>query len=166
MKGPMVISSPDEIRAALEEILPGVQKPTRYLGIERNLVRKPWDDVSVRVALAFPDAYEIGMSHQGTRILYHLVNRRERCAGRTDVRTHAGHGRGDAGPGRAAFHPRVLPRDHRLRHHRHLSPVGAQLHQHSLHARPRGNHPPRGEPQSGRTVWSSAADRAPPTPSR
>jgi radical SAM family uncharacterized protein/radical SAM-linked protein len=69
--------SPDEIRSALEEILPGVQKPTRYLGIERNLVRKPWDGVDVRVALAFPDAYEIGMSHQGTRILYHLVNRRD-----------------------------------------------------------------------------------------
>ena len=68
--------SPDTIRAALDDILPGVQKPTRYLGLERNLVRKPWDEVSVRVALAFPDAYEIGMSHQGTRILYHLVNRR------------------------------------------------------------------------------------------
>jgi radical SAM family uncharacterized protein/radical SAM-linked protein len=69
--------SPVEIRTALDEILPGVQKPTRYLGIERNLVRKPWDEVDVRVALAFPDAYEIGMSHQGTRILYHLVNRRD-----------------------------------------------------------------------------------------
>jgi len=69
--------SPDEIRSALDEILPGVQKPTRYLGIERNLVRKPWDEVDVRVALAFPDAYEIGMSHQGTRILYHLINRRD-----------------------------------------------------------------------------------------
>jgi radical SAM family uncharacterized protein len=69
--------SPDDIRSALEEILPGVQKPTRYLGIERNLVRKPWDEVDVRVALAFPDAYEIGMSHQGTRILYHLINRRD-----------------------------------------------------------------------------------------
>ena len=69
--------SPDEIRTALDEILPGVQKPTRYLGIERNLVRKPWDEVDIRVALAFPDAYEIGMSHQGTRILYHLVNRRD-----------------------------------------------------------------------------------------
>jgi radical SAM family uncharacterized protein/radical SAM-linked protein len=67
---------PHEIRAALDEILPGVQKPTRYLGLERNLVRKPWDTVGVRVALTFPDAYEIGMSHQGTRILYHLVNRR------------------------------------------------------------------------------------------
>ena len=72
----MVQLSPDIIRATLDEILPGVQKPTRYLGLERNLVRKPWDEVSVRVALAFPDAYEIGMSHQGTRILYHLVNRR------------------------------------------------------------------------------------------
>jgi radical SAM family uncharacterized protein/radical SAM-linked protein len=70
-------SSPDTIRSALDHILPGVEKPTRYLGIERNLVRKPWDSVRVRVALAFPDAYEIGMSHQGTRILYHLVNRRD-----------------------------------------------------------------------------------------
>ncbi len=68
--------SPDEIRTALDEILPGVEKPTRYLGLERNLVRKAWDSVEVRVALAFPDAYEIGMSHQGTRILYHLINRR------------------------------------------------------------------------------------------
>jgi radical SAM superfamily enzyme YgiQ (UPF0313 family) len=76
--------SPEEIRAALERILPTVQKPSRYLGLERNLVRKPWESAAVRVALAFPDAYEIGMSHQGTRILYHLVNRRddalaERC---------------------------------------------------------------------------------------
>jgi len=69
--------SPDDIRAALDEILPGVQKPSRYIGVERNLVRKAWDEVDVRVALAFPDAYEIGMSHQGTRILYHLIKRRE-----------------------------------------------------------------------------------------
>ena len=73
-----------DVRPFLDEILPGVQKPTRYLGLENNLTRKPWDEVSVRVALAFPDAYEIGMSHQGTRILYHLINRRadalaERC---------------------------------------------------------------------------------------
>jgi len=76
--------SPETIRATLNEILPTVQKPSRYLGLERNLTRKPWDEVSVRVALAFPDAYEVGMSHQGTRILYHLINRRtdalaERC---------------------------------------------------------------------------------------
>jgi len=80
----MTTPSPAEIRASLDDILPTVQKPTRYLGLERNLTRKPWDAVHVRVALAFPDAYEIGMSHQGSRILYHLVNRRddalaERC---------------------------------------------------------------------------------------
>jgi radical SAM family uncharacterized protein len=75
---------PTDIRAALDSFLPLVQGPARYLGLERNLIRKPWDEVAVRVALAFPDAYEIGMSHQGTRILYHLINRRpdalaERC---------------------------------------------------------------------------------------
>ena len=69
----MTNPTPGAIRTALDDILPRVQKPTRYIGIERNLVRKPWDSVAVRVALAFPDAYEIGMSHQGTRILYHLV---------------------------------------------------------------------------------------------
>ena len=76
--------SPEHIRSALDEILPTVQKPSRYLGLERNLTRKAWDDAAVTVALAFPDAYEIGMSHQGSRILYHLINRRpdalaERC---------------------------------------------------------------------------------------
>ena len=73
----MHVPSPEEMRAALDEILPTVEKPSRYLGLERNLVRKPWESVEVRVALTFPDAYEIGMSHQGSRILYHLVNRRD-----------------------------------------------------------------------------------------
>ncbi|NOZ77815.1 MAG: TIGR03960 family B12-binding radical SAM protein [Acidobacteria bacterium] len=67
---------PETVRAALDEILPRVVKPARYLGLERNLVRKAWDGVALHVALAFPDTYEIGMSHQGSRILYHLVNRR------------------------------------------------------------------------------------------
>jgi radical SAM family uncharacterized protein/radical SAM-linked protein len=65
-----------DTRRLLEQILPRVQKPTRYLGIERNLIRKPWDSVSLHVALAFPDTYEIGMSHLGSQILYHLINRR------------------------------------------------------------------------------------------
>jgi len=65
-----------KLREALDGFLPRVSKPARYLGLERNLVRKPWDSVAVRVALAFPDAYEIGMSHQGSQILYNLVNRR------------------------------------------------------------------------------------------
>ncbi len=78
------LNNPQAIRSALDDILPGVQKPTRYLGLERNLTRKDWGETPVRLVLAFPDAYEIGMSHQGTRILYHIGNRRpdtlaERC---------------------------------------------------------------------------------------
>lgn len=65
------------IRSALDRLLPNIEKPSRYLGLERNLIRKNWDAVQLRMALIFPDTYEIGMSHQGSRILYHLVNRRE-----------------------------------------------------------------------------------------
>jgi len=68
---------PVDIREALERILPTVSKPGRYLGLERNQVVKDWDEVAVRLLLAFPDEYGIGMSHQGTRILYHLANRRD-----------------------------------------------------------------------------------------
>jgi radical SAM family uncharacterized protein len=66
--------TPQAIREALERILGGVQKPGRYLGLERNLVLKDWDSTPVRLLLAFPDEYGIGMSHQGTRILYHIAN--------------------------------------------------------------------------------------------
>jgi radical SAM family uncharacterized protein/radical SAM-linked protein len=67
---------PNEIRAALEKILPHVERPGRYLALERNHVVKAWEDVDVRLLLAFPDEYGIGMSHQGTRILYHIANAR------------------------------------------------------------------------------------------
>ena len=63
-----------DLRARLERLLPSVQRPGRYLGLERNLVRKPWDGMALRLLLAFPDEYGIGMSHQGTRILYHIAN--------------------------------------------------------------------------------------------
>jgi hypothetical protein len=53
-----------------------VQKPGGYLGLERNIVIKSWGSAAVRVLLAFPDEYGIGMSHQGTRILYHIANSR------------------------------------------------------------------------------------------
>jgi len=68
---------PETIRRGLEGILPHVERPGRYLGLERNQVVKEWDSVAVRLLLAFPDEYGIGMSHQGTRILYHIANRRE-----------------------------------------------------------------------------------------
>ncbi len=54
-----------------------VQKPARYLGHEWNSVKKTVSDKTVRMAMCFPDVYEIGMSHLGIKILYHLINERE-----------------------------------------------------------------------------------------
>lgn len=59
----------------LEKLLAGVEKPARYVGAEMNMVVK--EDAEVRFALCFPDVYEIGMSHLGSRILYHVLNSRK-----------------------------------------------------------------------------------------
>ena len=56
-------------------LLRRVQKPSRYVGGEYNSIRKEPAEVASRVALVFPDTYEIGMSHWGSRLLYHLLNR-------------------------------------------------------------------------------------------
>jgi radical SAM family uncharacterized protein/radical SAM-linked protein len=58
-------------------ILASINRPGRYLGHEYNSVRKVWESAKIRFALIFPDLYEIGMSHQGLQILYHLLNNRE-----------------------------------------------------------------------------------------
>lgn len=57
-----------------ENVLPYVQKPGRYIGGEVNAVIKDPSRVAVKLLLAFPDVYEIGMSHFGCKILYELVN--------------------------------------------------------------------------------------------
>ncbi|HEY9841544.1 MAG TPA: TIGR03960 family B12-binding radical SAM protein [Candidatus Obscuribacterales bacterium] len=51
-----------------------VEKPARYLGGEYLSIRKDWDATPIRVALTFPDTYEIGMSHMGMKILYSIMN--------------------------------------------------------------------------------------------
>ncbi|TCN30024.1 radical SAM family uncharacterized protein [Kribbella orskensis] len=61
----------------LEPLLPGVQKPIQYVGGELNSVSKDWDSVSVRWALMYPDAYEVGLPNQGVQILYEVLNERE-----------------------------------------------------------------------------------------
>ena len=61
----------------LERILSRVQKPARYTGGEYNAVMKDPASVQVRVALCFPDTYEIGMSNLGMRILYGVMNQLE-----------------------------------------------------------------------------------------
>jgi radical SAM family uncharacterized protein/radical SAM-linked protein len=57
-----------------EQILPRVAKPGRYVGNELHVIRKDLDRVSLRIALAFPDVYEVGMSYMGFPILYHILN--------------------------------------------------------------------------------------------
>jgi len=68
--------SPHEIEARLERILLKVQKPARYVGGELNSVVKDWDSVRTRLALVFPEIYDIGVSNLGIQILYDLVNQR------------------------------------------------------------------------------------------
>jgi radical SAM family uncharacterized protein len=60
----------------LERILPQVQKPGRYTGGELNQIVKDWESVATRVALIFPDLYDLGMSNLGLAILYDLLNQR------------------------------------------------------------------------------------------
>jgi len=65
------------IETVLAKLLPQVTKPTRYIGNEYNSVKKDKDNIKVHIALAFPDVYEVGMSHLGMKILYHLLNEDE-----------------------------------------------------------------------------------------
>src|ERR1700716_2606220 len=66
------------MRHLYADFIDRVAKPARYLGGEYMSVVK--DDADVRVALAFPDVYDIGMSHLGTKILYSLLNKHPRIA--------------------------------------------------------------------------------------
>ena len=70
--------TPAVLEAQIEAILAEVQKPSRYIGGEVNEVVKP--TATVRVALCYPDAYEIGISNQALQILYTLVNERSSAA--------------------------------------------------------------------------------------
>ena len=56
------------------DFLPLIRRPSRYLGNEINACHKDWNEASLRIALIFPDLYEIGMSHLGLHILYHIIN--------------------------------------------------------------------------------------------
>jgi len=61
----------------IENSLHGIEKPGRYIGAETNTYRKNFADADVRFLLAFPDVYEVGLSHLGLRLLYHHLNRME-----------------------------------------------------------------------------------------
>lgn len=60
-----------------DELLPKVEKPGRYIGTEWNSIHKNPEQIDIRFAFCFPDVYEVGMSHLGMKILYHLLNDQE-----------------------------------------------------------------------------------------
>ena len=66
-----------QIETRLDRILLRVQKPGRYVGGELNSIIKEWDSVAVKVALIFPDIYDIGVSNVGLKILYDQINQRD-----------------------------------------------------------------------------------------
>lgn len=65
------------IERELEKILPTVRKPGRYTGGELNQVVKDWERITIKIALAFPDVYDLGMSNLGLMILYDIINRHQ-----------------------------------------------------------------------------------------
>ncbi|MDY6790679.1 MAG: TIGR03960 family B12-binding radical SAM protein [Thermodesulfobacteriota bacterium] len=67
----------------IQEILPLIERPSRYLGNEINIIKKDPHTVKLKFALVFPDLYEIGTSHFGMQILYSILNKKkEVCAER------------------------------------------------------------------------------------
>jgi radical SAM family uncharacterized protein len=68
------VLTPEQIKTRLELILPTVQKPGRYTGGELNQIVKDWLEIKTKVALVFPDIYDLGMSNLGLAILYDLLN--------------------------------------------------------------------------------------------
>lgn len=63
-----------------DKVLKKVEKPARYIGMEKNSIKKDLNKVKVKFAFAFPDIYEVGMSHLGLHILYNLLNQEEDIA--------------------------------------------------------------------------------------
>jgi radical SAM family uncharacterized protein len=66
---------PEQIKRKLSRILLKVEKPGRYVGGEYNSLPKDWANADFKVALAFPDIYDLGMSNLGIMILYEQINK-------------------------------------------------------------------------------------------
>src|SRR5262245_44518914 len=76
----MTVTVPPVKELIEHQLLPRVSKPNRYLGSALGESPKPLGSADVRVLIAFPDAYEIGLSNLGIRILHHVVNGRPDAA--------------------------------------------------------------------------------------
>ena len=65
------------VKEKVDNLLYKVSNPERYIGNEWNQILKGWEKDKIKVVLGFPDLYEIGMSHLGMKIIYHLLNKEE-----------------------------------------------------------------------------------------
>lgn len=65
------------VREKIDHKLININSPERYIGNEYNMIKKEWDFESTKVLTVFPDTYEIGMSHLGLKIIYHLLNKED-----------------------------------------------------------------------------------------
>ena len=93
----------------LEALLPHVSKPIQYVGGELNSQVKDWDvagDETVRWALMYPDAYEVGVPNQGVMILYEVLNERPDALAERTYAVWPDMESADAGARRAAVHRR------------------------------------------------------------
>ncbi|MBS4535862.1 TIGR03960 family B12-binding radical SAM protein [Clostridium sp. D2Q-14] len=61
----------------LDKVLMNVEKPARYIGHEQNIYIKNKSNMKATFAFAFPDIYDVGMSHLGLHILYNLLNEQD-----------------------------------------------------------------------------------------
>ena len=86
MSAPAALRRGQSVFELLEPHLPGVSKPIQYVGGELNSTVKDWDcgatseesgGQTVRWALMYPDAYEVGLPNQGVQILYEVLNERD-----------------------------------------------------------------------------------------
>ena len=73
-----MLQTPKQITRALDRVLHKVKQPARYTGGELNSIVKDWSNPAIRgkIALAFPDIYELGGSNLGLMVLYDLINKR------------------------------------------------------------------------------------------
>jgi len=65
------------VKEKINDLLYKIKNPERYIGNEWNAINKKWTNDKIKTVLAFPDVYEIGMSHLGMKIIYHLLNSNE-----------------------------------------------------------------------------------------
>jgi len=65
------------VKEKIDDLLYKINNPERYIGNEWNEIKKNWSEEKIKTVLAFPDVYEIGMSHLGMKILYHLLNEKD-----------------------------------------------------------------------------------------